>query len=314
MGRSWGDSAIALLPLRKSRACAACAPALHQRNFMAESTPRPYTIGDLLRVMARLRDPESGCPWDREQSFATIAPYTIEEAYEVADAIARNDLDALKDELGDLLLQVVYHARMAEEDGRFAFGDVVDAIAAKMIRRHPHVFEDMSLRDTFLVSGTWERIKAEEKAERSGRDEAGSVVDDVPVALPALTRAIKLQSRAARVGFDWPTLAPVLAKIEEEIAELKSAIAGEKREKRETGAPASTKVTEEFGDLLFVMANVARHLGIDPEASLRDANAKFMRRFRSIEAAFRAEGRRPEDATLEEMDRLWDEAKAGEPK
>ena len=281
---------------------------------MAESAPRPYTIGDLLRVMARLRDPETGCPWDREQSFATIAPYTIEEAYEVADAIARNDLDALKDELGDLLLQVVYHARMAEEDDRFAFADVVDAITAKMIRRHPHVFEDTSLRETFLAGGTWERIKAEEKAirgeaERGARDGAGSLLDDVPVALPALTRAIKLQSRAARVGFDWPSLGPVLAKIEEEIAELKSAIADETRE---AGAPASKMVTEEFGDLLFVMANVARHLGVDPEASLRDANAKFVRRFRSIEAALRAEGRAPEDSTLEEMDQLWDEAKAAE--
>jgi MazG family protein len=279
--------------------------------------------------MARLRDPESGCPWDREQSFATIAPYTIEEAYEVAEAIARNDLDALKDELGDLLLQVVYHARMAEEDGRFGFSDVVDAITAKMIRRHPHVFEDASLRDAFLTSGTWERIKAEEKATRgdatrgsaaSGSaargfaaggagDETGSLLDDVPVALPALTRAVKLQSRAARVGFDWPSLAPVLAKIEEEIAELKSAIADEKRA---AGVPASKKVNEEFGDLLFVMANVARHLGVDPEGALRDANAKFVRRFRSIEAALRAEGRTPEDATLEEMDQLWDEAKAGE--
>jgi MazG family protein len=295
---------------------------------MAESTHRPYTIGDLLRVMARLRDPETGCPWDREQTFATIAPYTIEEAYEVADAIARSDIDALKEELGDLLLQVVYHARMAEEDRRFAFGDVVDAITAKMIRRHPHVFEDASLRDAFLASGTWERIKAEEKAtrgaatcgdatrgsaargfaERGVEDEAGSVLDDVPVALPALTRAVKLQKKAARVGFDWPSLAPVLAKIEEEIGELKAAIA-EEREAR--GAP-SEKITEEFGDLLFVMANVARHLGVDPEASLRDANAKFMRRFRSIEAALRAEGRTPEDATLEEMDQLWDEAKAGE--
>jgi MazG family protein len=286
---------------------------------MAESTPRPYTIGDLLRVMARLRDPESGCPWDREQSFATIAPYTIEEAYEVADAIARNDLDALKDELGDLLLQVVYHARMAEEDGRFAFADVVDAITAKMIRRHPHVFEDASLRDAFLTSGAWERIKAEEKATRGDAargegDGAGSLLDDVPVALPALARAVKLQSRAARVGFDWPSLTPVLAKIEEEIAELNSVIADEKSETRGAGAPASTKVTEEFGDLLFVMANVARHLGVDPEASLRNANAKFVRRFRSIEVALRAEGRRPEDATLEEMDQLWDEAKAAERK
>ena len=281
---------------------------------MAENTPRPYTISDLLRVMARLRDPQSGCPWDREQNFESIAPYTIEEAYEVADAIARNDLDALKDKLGDLLLQVVYHARMAEEDGRFAFADVVDAITAKMIRRHPHVFEDASQREAFLASGTWERIKAEEKATRGDAargkgDGAGSVLDDVPVALPALTRAVKLQKRAARVGFDWASLAPVLAKIEEEIAELKSAIADDKRE---AAAPASKKVSEEFGDLLFVMANVARHLGVDPEGALRDANAKFVRRFRSIEAALRAEGRTPEDATLEEMDQLWDEAKASE--
>ena len=281
---------------------------------MAEKAARPYTIGDLLRVMARLRDPDTGCPWDREQSFATIAPYTIEEAYEVADAIARNDLDGLKDELGDLLLQVVYHACMAEEDGRFDFSDVVDAITTKMIRRHPHVFEDASLRDAFSTSGTWERIKAEEKATRgdaarSVGEEAGSLLDDVPVALPALTRAVKLQKRTARVGFDWPSLAPVLAKIEEEIAELKSAIADEKRE---GGAAASKKVTEEFGDLLFVMANVARHLGVDPEGALRDANAKFVRRFRSIEAALRAEGRTPEDATLDEMNQLWDEAKASE--
>jgi MazG family protein len=279
---------------------------------MAEKMPRPYTIVDLLRVMARLRDPESGCPWDREQTFESIAPYTIEEAYEVADAIARNDLEALKDELGDLLLQVVYHARMAEEDGCFAFGDVVDAITAKMIRRHPHVFDDPGLRDTFLASGTWERIKAEEKAERGEGDRgAGSVLDDVPVVLPALTRAVKLQWRAARVGFDWPSLVPVLDKIEEELAELKNAIA---EEKREAGRPVSKSVSEEYGDLLFVMANVARHLGIDPEASLRDANAKFVGRFHSIEAALRAEGRRPEDSTLEEMDQLWDEAKAAERK
>lgn len=280
---------------------------------MSEKSPRPYGIEDLLRVMARLRDPQTGCPWDREQTFATIAPYTIEEAYEVADAIARSDLEALKDELGDLLLQVVYHARMAEEDGRFAFADVVDAITAKMIRRHPHVFEDTSLRDAFLASGTWERIKAEEKATRGSaargaKEEAGSLLDDVPVALPALARAVKLQKKAARVSFDWPSLAPVLAKIEEEIGELKAAIA----EERETRGVPSQKITEEFGDLLFVMANVARHLGVDPEGALRGANAKFVRRFRSIEAALRAEGRTPEDATLEEMDQLWDEAKAAE--
>jgi MazG family protein len=265
-----------------------------------------YGIDDLLAVMARLRDPETGCPWDLKQSFATIAPYTIEEAYEVADAIARSDLDELKDELGDLLLQVVYHAQMAAEDDRFRFADVVDAITAKMIRRHPHIFEDASLRESFESSGVWERIKAEEKAERGGEPRA-SILDDVPVALPALMRAVKLQSRAARVGFDWPSLEPVLAKIEEEIGELKAAIADE-------GAGASPKVAEEFGDLLFVMANVARHLGIDPENALRSANAKFVRRFGSIEDALRKDGREPENSTLEEMDALWDRAKDAERK
>jgi MazG family protein len=275
---------------------------------MADETGKRQDIDALLRIMARLRDPETGCPWDIEQSFATIAPYTIEEAYEVADAIARGDIDHLKDELGDLLLQVVYHARMAEELGRFDFGDVADAITRKMIRRHPHVFEDTSLREGFERSDAWERIKAEEKA-AGGTDGAGSLLDDVPVALPALTRAVKLQTRAARVGFDWPSLDPVLAKAEEEIAELKAARAA--RDAQADAASAS-KVVEEFGDLLFVMANIARHLDVDPEAALRAANAKFMRRFASIEAALRAEGRKPEDATLEEMDQLWDEAKAEE--
>jgi MazG family protein len=274
---------------------------------MADKTSRPYRMEDLIRVIARLRDLERGCPWDREQSFATIAPYTIEEAYEVADAIARSDFNALKDELGDLLLQVVYHARIAEEGGRFAFGDVVDVIAAKMIRRHPHLFEDVSLQDALETSSTWDRIKAEEKAARRDKTDEGSLLDDVPLALPALVRAVKLQSRAAKVGFDWPSLAPVLAKAEEEICELKSALSDETSE-----AGAAHKVAEEFGDLLFVMANIARHLRIDPEASLRDANAKFVRRFRRIEAAMRAEGRRPEAATLEEMDQLWVEAKAAE--
>ncbi len=268
---------------------------------MSDSGAKRHGIDDLLRVMARLRDPERGCPWDREQTFATIAPYTIEEAYEVADAIARADLDSLKDELGDLLLQVVYHARMAEEQGRFAFADVVEAITTKMIRRHPHVFADTSLRESFQTSGTWERIKAEEKAAR-GTGEA-SLLDEVPVALPALSRAVKLQSRAARVGFDWPSLAPVLAKAEEELNELKVAI-GDKG--------SEDKIREEFGDLLFVMANVARHLGVDPEAALREANAKFVRRFAHIEAALRAEGRSPAQSTLQEMDQLWDEAKASE--
>jgi MazG family protein len=256
--------------------------------------------------MVRLRDPETGCPWDVKQTFASIAPYTIEEAYEVADAIARNDVDGLKDELGDLLLQVVYHARMAQEQSQFAFADVVDAITAKMIRRHPHVFVDSSLKDEFLSNDLWERIKAEEKAKR-GKG-AGSLLDDVPVGMPGLTRAVKLQKRAAKVGFDWPDLGPVLAKAEEEIAELKAAIAEGEDE------AAKDHVAEEFGDLLFVMANLARHLGVDPEAALRGANRKFVRRFASIEAALSAQGRKPEDATLEEMDALWDAAKDAEKK
>jgi nucleoside triphosphate diphosphatase len=270
---------------------------------MSGEAKKRYSIDDLLAVMARLRDRETGCPWDLKQSFATIAPYTIEEAYEVADAIARDDVDGLKDELGDLLLQVVYHAQMASEDDRFAFADVVDTITAKMIRRHPHIFEDASLRESFESAGVWERIKAEEKSKKGARAE--SILADVPVGLPALTRAVKLQSSAAHVGFDWPSLKPVLEKIEEEIGELKAAIASE-------GAGTSPKVAEEFGDLLFVMANVARHLGIDPEDALRNANAKFVRRFGSIEDALRRDGRAPQDSTLEEMDALWDLAKDAE--
>jgi MazG family protein len=265
---------------------------------------KAYALDDLLAVMARLRDKDTGCPWDVAQSFATIAPYTIEEAYEVADAIAREDLDALRDELGDLLLQVVYHAQMASEDRRFDFADVADAITRKMIRRHPHVFGDAD-RSAFLTDGTWQRIKAGERAERA-RAQDGSRLDDVPLALPALTRAVKLQKRAAEVGFDWPELAPVLAKAEEEIAELKAAIAD--------GGQNHTSVAEEFGDLLFVMANIAWHLKVDPEAALRSANDKFVRRFKSIETALARDGRKPEDATLEEMDQLWDEAKAAETK
>src|SRR3990172_1119757 len=268
-----------------------------------------YSIDDLLAVMARLREPQAGCPWDLKQSFATIAPYTIEEAYEVADAIARDDLDALKEELGDLLLQVVYHAQMASELERFDFADVVDAIPRKMIRRHPHVFADAS-RDEFLTGDMWQRIKAEEKVER-GTAAEGAMLDDVPLALPALTRAVKLQKRAAEVGFDWPSLVPVLAKADEEIAELKTAIAEREGEGEKSHAK---RVAEEFGDLLFVMANIARHLKVDPEAALRGANAKFVRRFRSIETALAKDGRTPEDAPLEEMDQLWDEAKAAETK
>jgi MazG family protein len=272
---------------------------------MADAADKPYTLDDLLAVMARLRDKDTGCPWDVAQSFGTIAPFTIEEAYEVADAIAREDLDALRDELGDLLLQVVYHAQMASEDGRFDFADVTDAITRKMIRRHPHVFGDAD-RSAFLTDGTWQRIKAEELAER-GQAHGASRLDNVPLALPALTRAVKLQKRAAEVGFDWPALAPVLAKAEEEIAELKAAIA-------HGSGKGTSRVTEEFGDLLFVMANIARHLKVDPEAALRSANDKFVRRFKSIETALAEDGRKPEDASLEEMDRLWDEAKAAETK
>lgn len=274
---------------------------------MTEGPERRYTLDDLLAVMARLRDKDTGCPWDVAQNFATIAPYTIEEAYEVADAIAREDAEALKEELGDLLLQVVYHAQMASEDGAFAFADVVDGIARKMVRRHPHVFGEAS-RDAFMTTDMWGRIKDEEKAAR-GPAANRSRFDDVPLALPALSRAVKLQKRAADVGFDWPSVTPVLAKAEEEIAELKAAVGAHEAAKDRT-----KRISEEFGDLLFVMANLARHLGIDPEAALRDANAKFIRRFGNVETALAMDGRKPEDATLEEMDRLWDEAKARERK
>ena len=278
--------------------------------------------------MAALRTPGTGCPWDLEQTFATIAPYTIEEAYEVADAIDKNDLPALKEELGDLLLQVVYHARMAEERQAFAFADVVEAITTKMIRRHPHVFGTEAERAAGAAPGFWERIKAAEKEaanSKSGspphRAEGASqipgeglggpgILDDVPIGLPALTRAVKLQHKAAKVGFDWPSLAPVFAKAKEEIAELEEAIA----DGRKPDGAASEEVTEEFGDLLFVMANVARHLKIDPEAALRAANAKFVRRFARIEELLAADGRTPAQSTLAEMDRLWDQAKEEERK
>jgi ATP diphosphatase len=307
------------------------------------------SISDLLAVMAALRTPGTGCPWDLEQDFKSIAPYTIEEAYEVADAIERGDKTALKEELGDLLLQVVYHARMAEEEGAFGFADVVEAITAKMIRRHPHVFGTEAERAAGAPAGFWERIKAEERAAKAGvpsplmgtlqregdgrtsavgvpptpnpsprgggespRERVGSaasILDDIPVALPALVRAIKLQNKAARVGFDWPSLAPVFDKLKEEFAELEVAIAA---------APAAAgerdKIEEEFGDLLFVAANIARHLKIDAEGALRAANQKFVRRFRRIEELLAAEGRTPAQSTLAEMDRLWDQAKAEERK
>ncbi|MFZ1103072.1 MAG: nucleoside triphosphate pyrophosphohydrolase [Hyphomicrobiaceae bacterium] len=267
------------------------------------------SVVDLLAVMAALRTPGTGCPWDLEQTFRTIAPYTIEEAYEVADAIARGDLGDLKEELGDLLLQVVYHARMAEEQGAFAFPDVAEAVTAKMVRRHPHVFGTPEQRAAGVKPGFWERIKADERAGREGKA-VSSALDGVPVGLPALTRAVKLQDKAARVGFDWPSLRPVLDKVKEELAELEAEIAAAGQGPGQDRSHA--KVEEELGDLLFAVANVARHLMVDPEAALRAANGKFTRRFRAIEEKLAALGRTPAQSTLAEMDALWDEAKAEE--
>lgn len=255
----------------------------------------------LVTVMARLRDPEGGCPWDLEQNFATIAPYTIEEAYEVAEAIDRRDMGALKDELGDLLLQVVFHARMAEEDGHFDFDAVAQAICDKMVRRHPHVFADQSVESAAAQTTAWEDQKAAERlamAEAEGR--AASVLDGVSIALPGLTRAVKLARRAARVGFDWPDIAGVLAKVEEEVTELRSEIEDGK---------AADRLEDELGDLLFSVANLARHLSIEPEAAIRRANRKFEARFRRLEARLRAQGRHLQDADIAELDRLWDEVK-----
>lgn len=289
-------------------------------------------IARLIDIMTALRTPVTGCPWDLEQTFATIAPYTIEEAYEVADAIQRGDLADLRDELGDLLLQVVYHARLAEEQSAFDFGDVVMGVTAKMIRRHPHVFGDATAKSAGAVKGLWDQIKAQERAAKP--QASAGVLTDVPVALPALTRAIKLQHKAAKVGFDWPSLAPVFDKMREELAELEAEVAKSApsgglllapsdcpSDSRPEGAnfaasgrlreaKSDAAVKEEFGDLLFVMANVARHLKIDPEDALRAANEKFTRRFAHIEARLAEQGRHPAQSTLNEMDALWDEAKA----
>jgi nucleoside triphosphate diphosphatase len=256
-------------------------------------------IERLKSIMVRLRDPVGGCPWDVEQTFATIAPYTLEEAYDVADAIDRGDFDDLRSELGDLLFQVIFHARMAEEKGLFAFDDVAAAIADKLERRHPHVFgEEASRPDGASQKLRWEDIKAAERAEKAQH----GVLDDVPVGLPALHRAAKLTKRAARVGFDWPSTDEVFAKLEEEIAELKAEIA----------AGDARKAAEEMGDLLFVVANLARKLGVEPEDALRGANAKFVRRFHFIEAELAKGGRTPDQSDLAEMDALWDAAKAAE--
>jgi ATP diphosphatase len=258
-------------------------------------------IARLIEIMAALRTPGSGCPWDLEQNFQTIAPYTLEEAYEVVDAIARGDLTDLKDELGDLLLQVAYHARMAEEQGSFDFGDVVENINIKLIRRHPHVFADAEGRTAKAVEGLWERIKREEKAER-GEVAPNDALAGVPVALPALTRALKLQDKAGRVGFDWNDPRAVLAKIREEADEIEA----------ELDRPDKTHAAAEVGDLLFAVVNLARHLGADPEGILRQTNLKFERRFAAIERALAARGKTPKEATLAEMDILWDDAKKTE--
>ena len=274
---------------------------------MSPSTRPDPRMNEILGIMVALRTPGTGCPWDLAQNFRTIAPYTIEEAYEVAEAIEAGDLPALRGELGDLLFQVVYHARMAEEQGAFTFDDVVAAITDKMVRRHPHIFGTEAERAAGAAPGFWERAKAEERG-RTQRDvdaHTRSVLDGVPAALPGLTRAVKLQNKAARVGFDWPSLSPVMEKLQEELKELEEAVAGTEPDGRDN-------IEEEFGDLLFVVANVARHLHLDPEAALRKANQKFIRRFHAIERKLAEQGRTPLQSDLSEMDRLWDEAKREE--
>ncbi|WP_144944508.1 nucleoside triphosphate pyrophosphohydrolase [Pseudomonas oryzihabitans] len=269
-----------------------------------------YKLDDLLHLMARLRDPRHGCPWDLRQDYASIVPHTLEEAYEVADAIARRDFPQLRDELGDLLFQVVYYSQLGREDGHFDFAQVVDGITRKLVRRHPHVFPDGDLHgpldlprlDEATIKRRWEEIKAEERAEKAAAPEQLSLLDDVPAALPALSRAAKLQKRAANVGFDWADATPVVAKIQEELDEVREAMANGQ----------AAQVAEEVGDLLFVMVNLARHLQVDAEDALRQANAKFERRFRFIEEALKAQDRSPQEASLEEMDALWDAAKVEE--
>ncbi|MFJ3049218.1 MULTISPECIES: nucleoside triphosphate pyrophosphohydrolase [Pseudomonas nitroreducens/multiresinivorans group] len=269
-----------------------------------------HKLEDLLYLMARLRDPQHGCPWDLKQSYATIVPYTLEEAYEVADAIERGDFDHLREELGDLLFQVVYYAQLAREEGRFEFDAVVDGITTKLIRRHPHVFPDGDLYgepdpaklEEAAVKQRWEELKAEERAAKAAEPVQLSLLDDVPNALPALSRAAKLQKRASQVGFDWADALPVVDKVREELDEVLEAMAGGDTEGQ----------AEEVGDLLFVVVNLARKLKVDPETALRAANAKFERRFRYIETALRDQGRTLEDSNLEEMDELWGAAKRDE--
>ena len=255
-------------------------------------------LQQLLQLMARLRDPEHGCSWDQEQTYATLVPHTIEEAYEVADAIAREDWAELRAELGDLLFQVVFYSQIAREEGRFDFAAVARGIVEKMTRRHPHVFGDEFYATATEQTAAWERIKAAEAAEKP-KPSAG-VLDGIPLALPALTRAVKLQKKAAKVGFDWGAVEPVLAKLAEEIGEIRHEI--------EIQAPPE-RLADELGDVLFVVANLARHLKLDPEAALRGTNAKFERRFRRIEHWLAEDGRAPTDSTLAEMDALWERAK-----
>ncbi len=269
-----------------------------------------YNLDDLLHLMARLRDPQYGCPWDLKQSYASLVPHTIEEAYEVADAIERGDFEHLPGELGDLLFQVVYYSQLAKEDGRFEFDVVVDGITRKLIRRHPHVFSDGDLYgapdvarlEETAVKQRWEELKAEERAEKAAAPEQLSLLDDVPVALPALSRAVKLQKRAGRVGFDWPQALPVVDKVREELDEVLEAMSEDDPQ----------AMAEEIGDLLFVVVNLARHLKVDPETALRSANGKFERRFRFIEQVLREQGRQVESCSLEELDAIWAQAKREE--
>jgi MazG family protein len=265
----------------------------------------------LLDIMARLRDPVSGCPWDLEQSFATIAPHTIEEAYEVADAIEREDLAELRGELGDLLFQVVFHSRLAEERGAFDFAAVADAIATKLVRRHPHVFGDRKIASVAEQSRLWEEIKREERAAAgAGERREPGVLDDVPRALPALSRAAKLGKRAAGVGFDWPDVAGVRAKVAEELGEVDDALAAAEREGRP--ARGDAHVAAELGDLVFAVANLCRHLDVDPESCVRGANARFERRFAHVEGEVRARGGNWGAFTAEQLDAFWRAAKAAE--
>jgi nucleoside triphosphate diphosphatase len=269
--------------------------------------PDPRDIGQLLDIMRRLRDPEGGCPWDVRQDFASIAPYTIEEAYEVADAIGRGDMADLRDELGDLLLQVVFHARMAEEAGHFDFGDVVAAISDKMLRRHPHVFGHATVGDAEAQSRAWEEHK---RAERAARGDDDSALAGIPRGLPEWQRALKLQKRAATVGFDWPSIAPVIDKLHEEIEEVRAELAALDGDEDES--TVRQRLQDEIGDLLFVVANVARHAKVDPGSALRVANAKFERRFRRMEALAVADGGALAGLDLEQQDAYWNRAKAEE--